>query len=190
MLETLIGGALSILTGGATGLIGIGLQRFFDHLKVKQETEQLKLKFEHERGLRQIDLQIMGEEWKGRVLVATKEGEAAMDVAQSKAFEQTLWKEPDRYSDPKKVSPIANFFLVLLDVVRGIVRPGLTVYLCWIATQMYEQSRALMAVLDLEDPKVIAEVYKHLVFTLLYLFVTCVTWWFGTRNKAPQPGSR
>jgi hypothetical protein len=31
------------------------------------------------------------------------------------------------------------------------------------------------------------QLHQQIVFTLLYLFTTCVLWWFGTRNKQKQP---
>ena len=35
----------SIFSGGLTGLLGVGLQRFFDFMKIKQELELKKLEY-------------------------------------------------------------------------------------------------------------------------------------------------
>jgi hypothetical protein len=188
MLE-LIGGALSaILSGGATGLIGVAIQRFADYKNKMADLEKMKIQHEHERGLRELDAKIMEQEWAGRTKVAAVEAAGAEAVADAQAFAASFQLEPKRYSEGVKPGRVAGFLLVLLDVLRGVVRPGLTLYLCWIATVMYEQSRALIAIGDLQ-PVLLLDTHKQLVSTLLYLFTTCVLWWFGTRNKAPQPKS-
>lgn len=186
MLDLIGGGLAAILSGGATGLLGIGLQRLFDHWKLKQELDQMREKHAHEQKMREIDVQLMKEEWAQRVRVAQVEGETAREVADSQAFAASFQTEPKRYSEGVKVGKAGAFLLVLADVLRAIVRPGLTVYLAWISTEIYNASQAILAMGDL-DGKTLAGLHQQIVLTLLYLFVTCVTWWFGTRNKAPQP---
>jgi hypothetical protein len=181
-------GLLAILSGGATGLLGVIAQRLFDHWKLKQELDQLRERNRHEVEMRREDAKIMELEWTGRVKVAEKEGEALVAKADAEAFAASFQLEPKRYSEGVKVGKWGAFLLVLADVLRAVVRPGLTVYLAWIATELYGQSQALMAVLDLQsDVGRVAKLHEQIVLTLLYLFVTCVTWWFGTRNKQPQP---
>ena len=189
MLE-LIGGALSaILSGGATGLIGVAIQRFADYKNKMADLEKMKIQHEHERGLRELDAKIMEQEWAGRTKVAQVEAAGAEAVADAQAFAASFQLEPKLYSEKVKPGKVGGFLLILLDVLRGVVRPGLTLYLCWIATVMYEQSRAIMAVGDISAVSLL-DTHKQLVSTLLYLFTTCVLWWFGTRNKGQQQASR
>lgn len=193
MVELLGQGLLAIVSGGATGILGVIFQRLFDHWKNKQELDQLRERNAHEQAMKRIDHEIMKEEWAQRVKVAQVEGETAREVADAQAFAASLASEPKRYSEGAKVGSIAGFFLVLADLVRAIVRPGLTLYLAWIATELYNDSQRAMelveATLEIDGFDVLAllDVHKQIVFTLLYLFTTCVLWWFGTRNKAPQP---
>ena len=181
----LLGGVAAILSGGVTGLLGVVAQRIFDHLKVRQETEQLKLRHEHERELRRIDAEIMREEWAQRVKVAEVEGETAREVADAQAFAASF-NEPQRYSEGVKVGKFGAAMLVILDFLRGIVRPGLTLYLAWIATELYLDSQRLLGGMQV-DLQSAVDMLRQITAVLLYLFTTCVLWWFGTRNKAPQP---
>lgn len=184
-------GLLAIVSGGATGLLGIVFQRIFDHWKNKQELDKLKAQHEHERGMRKLDAEIMAQEWAARTKVAEVEAAGREAVADSQAFAASFALEPKLYSEKVKPGKVAGFMLVLVDVIRGIVRPGLTLYLAWIATSLYEQNRALVAVLDLQtDTTKILGIYEQIVVTLLYLFTTCVLWYFGTRNRQQAPATR
>lgn len=192
MLDLISGAASAIFAGGATGLLGVAFQRFFDFLHQRQQLQLEREKMAHAVAMKNVDAAIMKEEWAQRTKVAGIEGETQREVADTQAFAQSLLKEPERYATgerPKgKVGAVGWLFLALVDAVRGIIRPGLTLYLAWQAHQLYEQNRALVAVLGLDaNTKDVLDIHKHIVFTLLYLFTTCVLWWFGTRNKAPQP---
>lgn len=187
MLELIGQGLMAVVSGGATGILGVIAQRIFDHWKQKQELDKLQAQFAHERGMRELDLKLMQEEWNQRVKVAQTEAAGKEAVADANAFAASF-NEPQSYSEHVKPGPVAGLFLVLLDFMRGIVRPGLTLYLCWIATMMYEQSRATLALIDpSQRPVEVLEIHQQIVLTLLYLFTTCVLWWFGTRNKQPAP---
>ncbi len=87
MLLSLLGTALSgIFAGGATGLLGVALQRLFDWLHVKAQMAQQKQQNDFELEKRRIDIQVTQAEWAGRVKVADTEASAAKDVAESNAF--------------------------------------------------------------------------------------------------------
>lgn len=177
----------TIFAGGATGLIGVVFQRFFDYQNKKQDLIAARDRMAHEVKLREADAKIMEQEWKGRTQVAEVEAAGKEAVADSQAFAASF-NEPIRYSENVKTGPVTGFLLVLLDLTRGIVRPGLTLYLCWIATQMYNEQRALATIIDAStQPEAIIGMLRLIIETLLYLFTTCVLWWFGTRNKQAPP---
>lgn len=191
MLDLITGAASAIFAGGATGLLGVAFQRFFDFLHQRQVAALERDKMAHAVSMKKADAEIMREEWNQRTKIAQEEGQTQREVAETQAFAASILKEPERYAigeRPKgKLGAWGWLLLALVDAVRGIIRPGLTLYLAWIATQVYEQSRALVAVLDLQETGPVLELHTHIVMTLLYLFTTCVLWWFGTRNKTPQP---
>jgi hypothetical protein len=176
----------SVFSGGATGLIGVGLQRYADYKNRQLEMQIAKQKFDQDLALKQIDMQIMEKEWAGRVQVAQTEAEAAADAAASQAFAASYAMEPKRYSEGVPVGKVSGFLLVLLDLFRGVVRPALTVYLCAISTLIYYQARDLIGRASLK-PDQAMQIENLIVGTILYLTTTCVLWWFGTRNKQEQP---
>ena len=142
-----MGALLSIVSGGATGLLGVVFQRFFDWLNVKANIQRDKLKYDHEATMRDKDAAIMREEWAGRLKVASTEADAAKDIAASNAFAQSLYKEPERYTvgeAPKNwMGSLGWLGLAATDILRGIVRPLLTLYLCVLVTAIWYEAKKL-----------------------------------------------
>lgn len=184
----LFSGVMAILSGGATGILGVVAQRLFDHWKLKQENDRLRLEHQFELEKRRVDAEIMQQEWAQRTKLAEVEGATKREVADAAAFVESFKLEPARYAEGVKVGRWGGFMLVLVDVLRGAVRPGLTVYLAWIATALYLDSAKIQATLNPGgQAQLLVELHQQIVLTLLYLFTTCVLWWFGTRNKQQQP---
>lgn len=181
-----IGGLFSsILSGGATGLIGVALQRFFDERNKRLDLELSAQKFEHDIALREVDAKIQAEEWASRTQVAQIEATGKENVADSQAFAGS-YNEPQRYATGATTVG-QTWALVLLDCARGIVRPALTMYLSLITTLMYLHVSQLAPSITTAD----AVPLLHMIIeTVLYLTTTCVMWWFGTRNKGAPPVGR
>src|SRR5260221_4071692 len=183
VLGTIFG---SVFSGGATGLIGVAVQRYAYYKNRQLEMQIAKQKFDQDLALKQSDMRIMEKAWTGRVQVAQTDAEAAADAAASQAFAASYAMEPKRYSEGVPVGKTGGFLLVLLDLFRGVVRPALTVYLCVLTTMIYYQARILIEREDLNAEQALK--IEHLIIgTILYLTTTCVLWWFGTRNKQEQP---
>ena len=185
----LIGGIVSsIIGGGATGLLGAALQRFFDHKAKALDIEQLKIKQGHEIELRKVDAEIMREEWSQRVEVARIEGDSRESVADSQAFSASFQMEPQRYSDGVKPSRFQGGMLITLDFIRAIVRPVLTLYLTVIATLIYLDAKALMSNEGITLGATEAyDLVKNVTSTLLYLCTSVVMWYFGVRPRQQPP---
>lgn len=182
LLGTIFG---SIFSGGATGLVGVIIQRWADYQNRKLDIELEKQRRDTEIAKRKADAEIMAAEWSGRLTVAQEEGATAKDVAASNAFAQTMLKEPERYSSGT-FTPGQQWVLVILDAVRGGVRPLLTIYLCALTTFVWYQVKIKLEGQSL-DAAGAMQVWQMVVQNILYLTTTVVLWWFGTRNKAPQP---
>jgi len=167
----------SVFSGGVTGLLGVVFQRWFDFLKVKQELEMKRMNFAHEANMKRIDGELMAQEWAARTQVA--------------AFAESFKMEPKKYSQKVDVSPSAGLWLVFLDVVRGIIRPGLTIYLCIVTTMVYFEAKAIVAGLGATFSVAQAlNIHELVVSTILYLTTTVVLWWFGSRNSQSAPRSK
>lgn len=177
----------SIVSGGATGLFGIAIQRYFDLKNKRIDLELENQRFGHELGLRRIDLEIMQKESEAKVQVAEITARSVESSADAAAFAASFNLEPKQYHE-MTVTKNQNWFLVVLDFIRGLVRPGLTLYLCAITTLVYLHARSLLTLegvqMDLTSAMKLTEL---VVGTILYLATTCVLWWFGTRNKQKPP---
>jgi len=182
---SLLGSVVSLFTGGVTGLLGVVVQRGFDIANKAQDIKLASINNDHAIKMKETDGKLMAQEWAARTQVVSIESDAKKDVAESEAFKESMWKEPDRYSKPSDSKA-----LVALDFIRGIIRPGLTIYLCAIVTLMYLEMRAMIAMKDVMLSVDVFSVYELIVNTVLYLFTTVVLWYFGTRNKGKQPGEK
>lgn len=176
----------SILSGGATGLLGVGIQKLFDFKTKKLELDAEQKKFEHEVALRRVDAEIMQQEWASRTKVAEVEASAKVEVEDAKAFATALTSEPKMYSEGTTRTPAQVWMLIILDFLRGIVRPGLTIYLCFITTVIYYQANKLLNT-NLILPTMAYDLVNQIVQTVLYLTTTCVLFWFGARNHTKGP---
>jgi hypothetical protein len=175
-----------IFAGGMTGLFGVAVQRFADFYNKKLDIEINRDKLEHELQLRKLDIQMLKEEWQARVTVADIEATAQQDVAESNAFAASFKEGPTYSGKITRHSSGQKWALVILDFIRGIVRPGLTVYLCVLTTLVYLHARKIMGgvVIDSVDA---VEILRLIIGTILYLTTTCVLHYFGTRNKQKGP---
>lgn len=179
-----LGGILSIVSGGATGLIGSVASGIFAYKSKKLDIDLQRDKFNNEIALKKVDAEIMAQEWAARTKVADIEATAKVEAEDAKAFSAALTSEPQRYS-VGNLSAKQNWLMVLLDFLRGIIRPGLTLYLCAITTVIYIKASKLMSV-DFVLPGMAYDLLTQIVNTILYLTTTCVLFWFGTRNKEKQ----
>lgn len=170
--------------GGLTGILGTWLKGRADAKMKKLDIEADKDRMAHELKVKEADQAIMKEEWSGRTKVATVEASGAEAVADAKAFEKS-YEASLQYSKGLEPTKGQAWALVLLDLLRGLIRPGLTIYLIAITTMIYFQAEKLMGG-DL-PPEQAAEIVNKVIGTVLYLTTTCLTWWFGTRNSQKPP---
>ena len=174
----------NLFGGGLVGLIGGVITRWMDYKNKQLDIAAAREKYAQEVALKKVDAEIMAAEWAARTKVAEVEAAGRESVADAQAFAASF-NEPVSYSE--KVAPTAGqgWLLVLLDCVRGIVRPALTIYLCAITTMFYLQARWLLG--NGVDPDATQELLVKIVDTVLFLTTSCVLWWFGTRVKSQPP---
>lgn len=180
----------SVFAGGATGIIGVIAQRWADYKNRQLDLQLKKMEIDGELEKRNLDAKIMAQEWAGRTKVAEVDADGRSDVAESEAFSASFKMEPARYFEgtrPKGfIGNLIALMLASLDYVRGIVRPGLTLYLCIITTMIYLDALALSSMKTITSDQAF-EMVKMINTTILYLTTTCVLWWFGTRNRQSPP---
>jgi hypothetical protein len=83
------------------------------------------------------------------------------------------------------IASVISFLFGLVDFLRGIIRPSLTVYLCgvttwvtWMAWEIMQKSGTELTAIQAK------EIFSDTTSIVVYLTVSCVTWWFGDRRMA------
>lgn len=171
----------SVLSGGITGVLGAGITRFADYKNKQLDLQASREKFSHEVEMRKADAEIMAQEWAARTKVADIEATAKMEAADTEAFKTALTVEPQRYYEGKTFTTGQAWAMIMLDVLRGIVRPALTVYLMAITTLVYREARVLLGDGSTLAPDIAVALVDKIINTLLYLCNAACLFWFGTR---------
>ncbi len=161
----------SVLTGGATGLIGTvisGGMRFFEN----------KQKHAHELAIMQMEIQQMDKEAEIAKDIKELDMEGKDRAAAWSALEASYKESTARMSSGDHPA------LVWVDVVRGLMRPLITLFLLVLIGVIYFSLSATLTGPDGTPMEV------FIINSVLYTGTTAVLWWFGTRNLSQQPGRR
>ncbi len=179
---SILDSVLSVISGGATGLIGTAVQGYYTYQSKKLDIDLEKSKAANEIELRKIDIQLQAAEWASRTQIAEVTAQGETDKADAQALAASYLNEPQQYTEKTLLTHAQNWIFVFLDAFKAVIRPGLTIYLCAITTMIYIQTRGLIKT-DVGDSFALLQ---KLVDTILYLTTTCVLWWFGSRNKVKK----
>jgi len=174
---------LSILTtligGGVTGLLGTAITSVLGYFKQKEENKMaLALEDSRRKTLTlQANINLKMAEAKVRGAIDLEE------IRQEGEARITSY-ENDKAAYATGDTAKNSFLFILVDFLRGIIRPGLTIYLIVLTTLTYLKADALVNaigvdILNVDDA--IAMV-KEINATILYLTVVCVSWYFGNRS--------
>ncbi len=159
MLDLLMG----VLSGGVTGLIGTvisGGMKFFEN----------KQKHGHELAIMDMEIKQMH-----------VEAEIAKDVAELEMEgkdRQAAWSalEASYKESTSRMSTGDSQWLVMVDVVRGLMRPVITLGLLLGIGVIYFTVGADTTLPD-GTPMTV-----NIIQTVLFVGTTAVLWWFGTRH--------
>lgn len=165
---------LNLIGGSLLGVVGGWVTKWLD---IKSEA----LRFEHEIALKKVDAEIMAQEWAARTKVAEVEAAGKVGEAEAEAFGRAVQAEAIRYSEGVQATSKQAWLLVGLDVLRGVVRPGLTLYLCVLTTLLYIKATALLP--TIYDPSWAQNMVQEISMKILWLADVAVAFWFGSRTK-------
>ncbi len=185
ILGTLISGVIS---GGATGLLGVLLQRWFDLKNRDRDIQIVQLNHQNALALAQMESERARIRADADMAIADREAEAKEEEAASRSLvasyehDKANYLQPDAQKRKGWVGAAVTMMMATVDFLRGALRPGLTIYLAGIVTMMF---LTLMDMLKTRghvfDNGELLTLLAQIVATLLYCFTTCVVWWFGTR---------
>ena len=158
MLDTI----MSVLSGGATGLLGTIVSGGIDLFQSRAEHKR-------EIDLRRLDIELAQAEAGSAERVAAIEAEGARDRGELEAMEASYRAASSRMSRPGD-----GVLMKAVDFVRGMTRPVLTWGLVALVGAIYFTLGAGELTPESVKPRIIE--------TILYLATAAVLWWFGQRQ--------
>jgi len=188
---------LDIILGGITGLLGNCLTTWFKY-------KNIKLDHEHKEKMVSLETQAMIQESQMQIEVTKSRIEGEIELADASAFEtsqkigtQKLFHE--KWIDMimtagkgKWYGGILQFIgsmiaagFALVDWLNGMMRPSLTIYLVGVSSYITVLAWEIMKThgLDLTADQAVA-IFSQVSSTMIYLSVSCVTWWMGDRTMS------
>lgn len=186
----------NLILGGITGLIG-SITTSITNYKIQ------KMKNEHEIAMVQANTKAMIAETEANIKITQVETEAAVELADSQAYLKSIELGNQNTFDQKwidrlftvegwvryisiPVGVLVAFLFGLVDFLKAFTRPGIT----WLFTAAtlflaYTAYNVLgTAGMSAMDTTSALAILTHIMDIVLYLTVSCVTWWFGDRRVA------
>ena len=160
-------------SGGLGGILGI----VGNIIKGRGELKARKMEFAQELSIRKLDMdefrleaelknQQISLENDGHLALANVEADRARDVMDGELRKASYDADS------------ANYGGGFVDVIRGLMRPFITVYMMalmsYIGYQVYSVTGSV-------EPVKALELYETIINSVVFLTTTCVTWYFGAR---------
>ena len=163
MLETIIQLLSSAAGGGVLGLAG-------SYFKSKQERKGRELEIRHAIAMRKLDREEIKAETELQFKRISLESEVQADINAGKLQEVSYSADEAKYGGG------------IVDAVRGIMRPLITMYLLVYSSFLGYKLHELLGGLDRLPEVKLFELYMTLVTAaIFFLASTAVCWWFGSR---------
>lgn len=187
---------LESILGGLTGLIGNVVTGFINY-------KTMKIKNEHEVAMLKAETEAMTKEAEMQIQVAKAKIEGEIELADTQAYIESQKSGREKHFSDKWVDklldidgkwrilsfPAAVFISIMfgfVDWLRGFMRPALTIYLTGMSTVITWMAWTILKEYGMEQITVqeAIGIYNQVVSIIIYLTVSCVTWWFGDRRMA------
>lgn len=188
---------IDIILGSVTGLLGNLVTGF---LKYKNQ----KMEFEHEQKMVALETAAMKEEAKMQIAVTKAEVEGEVELADAKAYMESLKSDQksafhekwiDRLFDVQgkfgrffaiPVAVFISFGFAFVEWLRKFMRPALSIYLTGMSTVITLMAWKIIKTHGLETmtPEQAQNIFTDVTSVIIYLTVSCVTWYFGDRQMS------
>lgn len=193
-----------VVSGGATGLLGMGIQIFADIKKREHDLLLLAAQNTQALELRKIDaaqekeLATLSAESADRLATLQAQARAdettSADYLASHASDRATYLAVSAQDIPLpsagpwavRAAVMTRVLMALVDTFRGIIRPGVTLYSMVLLTLMLYWVRDLYdrAGLRMTDGQAM-QLAGEVISTTTYITTTVVVWWFGRRPEQP-----
>jgi hypothetical protein len=196
MIDIISAVLTSVLGGGATGLLGVFIQRWFDSRAKNADLQVMRLQLEAARETRAMELEAQARMAEradaARALQAQMEAHQREVAADAATYAASMSADRATYTPPEAVGKhrLVAYAMGAVDFVRGLMRPGVTAYTLALLTAVFVWVRDMYMRAGLTmTPDQVHQLAMQCVGTVFYLAVTTVVWWFGVRPAQP-PGAR
>jgi len=196
MLGSILGFLGSGVFGSIIGVVG----NFLTQWQVKK-TKQMEN--QHELDMAKVQIDLINAKTDASIKIVQAEVQGAVDLQDSKAYGTTIVMANQKSFSDRWIDRLLDFQgnaryftvpmafmimgpLALVDVVKGFMRPALTLgFTVAFGYLMYECYQLIQAANFAAITQEQAVMYFTLgADTVVMLTTTCVTWWFGDRRAA------
>lgn len=167
---SIIGGALSVGSGGIFGLVGSAIGVAAKYFQEKQQQAWEKEKWTHETELLKLNMQARAQETEQELAIVSQEGS---------------WQG---LSESIKADRAIKNVHVWVNDARALFRLTLTILLWGLAAYIFYK----ICGNDLRqwiDKVSAAELIRYMVYTVFFCASSATMWWFGDRALTP-PGMK
>ena len=196
-LTNLLTGGASGLLGGITGLFGGAITAFTNFKMQKLKNAHDLVMLEAETNAMIAESNAATEREKARVEGEIEVAEvtaltASYKEAAKPSFDSSYMKmlmEDGRWFYPRVImGTLIAFLLGVVDFIKALCRPFLTFYLMgastWVTLLAYKILLDSLGEGNVITPEQAFELFNIAINTVMYLTVTCVSWWFADRRTA------
>ena len=168
-----MGWIADIVTSGSAGAV-VGLVGSW--ITKREDRKKAELDLEREIRVGELRLRELEAESNHELAMADKaveraevEGDIAIGSEEIAAFTESLKSQAQATG------------IIFVDAVRGMMRPVITVFLLGLSTWLAISVHKLVGGLDSLPAAELFALYKLIIMQIIFLTVTAVTWWFGSR---------
>jgi len=164
---------LDVLFGGLTGLIGNVITGITNY-KTK------KLEAIHEEKMVELESAAMKLEAEMNIAINKAEIEGEVELADTAAYMESLKSGQTSLFGKEWIDKLFRVWL------RGFMRPALTAYLVGMATVITFMAWKIIQEYGMQAMSAdqAVQIFREVTSVIVYLAVSCVTWWFGDRTMS------
>lgn len=179
---------LDVLLGASGGIFGIFGALFKHGLEVWQETkrEQQSLLLLKENNLHEL---AMADKQAEMIVLESKNALKLADVTVTGEIESSAYEALQASYEADKAtysSAPTSPWLIAVDVVRGMIRPSLTLYFAIFLTVLTIMVYNNLPEAVYADQSFLASTFYRLIDALIFLGTSAVGWYFAARPSTKQ----
>lgn len=179
MLDIILGGAGGGIFGMLGGLLKHGLEVWQETKKEQASLLILQEQNKHELLMADKQAQLMELEAKNGISLAEVTSNAAIEQAGYAALSHSYDFDKATYSNAPQ-----NIWMVLVDVVRGLIRPTLTLYFAFLLSITTWYLYKVIPLTMYSQQQFHQETFYKLVGAIIFLATASIGWYFAARPSA------